>query len=179
MMTDNFAKALPHLESLSVFELLRAHRWTLRRLIALKVIRSFNQPQGDWAEMLVKEAYNGELAATSNKGYDVIDEHRSLLQVKTRAVEDDTRSLDASDFRSFKFDKLVLVRLNGDGLSVQKAAMLTVDQVKHIVGWEKCKPNKRYRLKADDATMSKGDSITDLLEVAAEALNRRHSITKL
>ena len=179
MMTDNFTKVLPYLKKLIVFELLRVHRWTLRRLMALGVIRSFNQPQGDWAEMLVKEAYNGELAETSNKGYDVIDEHRSLLQVKTRAVEEGTTSLMASDFRSFKFHKLVLVRLGGDDLSVQKAAMLTVDQVKDIVGWEEDQPNKRYRLRADDATMSKGDIITDLLEVAAKALNRRHSIKKL
>lgn len=179
MMTDNFAKALPYLKKLTVFELLRIHRWTLRRLIALGVIRSFNQPQGDWAEMLVKEAYNGELAETSNKGYDVIDEHRSLLQVKTRAVEEDTTSLMASDFRSFKFNKLVLVRLNGEDLSVQKAAILTVKKAKEIVGWDKEKPKKRYRLRADDATMDKGDNITDLLETAAEVLNRRHSISKL
>ena len=177
-MTDNFAKALPYLKKLTVFELLRVHRWTLRRLIALGVIRSFNQPQGDWAEMLVKEAYNGQLAETSNKGYDVIDEHRFLLQVKTRAVEEDTTSLMASDFRSFKFNKLVLVRLNGEDLSVQKAAILTVKKVKKIVGWDKRKPKKRYRLRADDATMGKGDNITDLLETAAEVLNRRHSLSK-
>ena len=179
MMTDNFAKALPYLKKLTVFELLRVHRWTLRRLIYLEVIRSFNQPQGEWAELLVQEEYNGELAEKSNKGYDVIDEHGWLLQVKTRAVEDDTTSLDASDFRSFEFDKLVLVRLDGEDLSVQKAAMLTVDQVKDIVGWEEDKPNKRYRLKSDDATMDKGERITACLQAAARVLNRRHSISKL
>ena len=179
MMTDNFAKALPYLESLSVFELLRAHRWTLRRLIALKVIRSFNQPQGDWAEMLVKEAYNGKLAEASNAGYDVIDERGSLLQVKTRVFEEDITSLMISDFRSFNFHKLVIVQLNGDDLLVKRAAMLTVDQVKRIVGWDKDKQKDRYRMRADDATMSKGEKITAPLQVAAEILNRRHSARKL
>lgn len=178
-MTDNFNKALPYLEPLSVFELLRVHRWTLRRLKALGVIRSFNQPQGEWAEMLVKEAYNGELAAKSNAGYDVIDEHKKRLEVKTRVLEEDTTSLMVSDFRKFNFDKLVLVQLNGDDLRVKRAVMLSVNKVKKIVGWDKDKEKNRYRMRADDATMRKGKKVTDSLQMAAEVLNRRHSINKL
>ena len=179
MMTDNFDKALPYLESLSVFELLRVHRWTLRRLKALGVIRSFNQPQGEWSEMLVKEAYNGELAAKSNAGYDVIDEHGARLEVKTRVLEDDTTSLMVSNFGKFNFEKLVLVQLNGDDLRVKRAVMLTAGRVKKIVGWDKDKEKNRYRMRADDATMRKGKNVTGSLQVAAEILDRRHSFKKL
>ena len=49
--------------------------------------RTLNQPQGDWAEALVKVAYDGQLAAKSEKGYDVITADGTRLQVKARALD--------------------------------------------------------------------------------------------
>ena len=56
---------------LPVSELMRLHRQTLYELRHRDIVRTLNQPQGGWAEYLVAKAYDGELAANSEKGYDV------------------------------------------------------------------------------------------------------------
>ena len=165
-MTYNSDASSLDLVSLSVLDLIRLHRRTLYELKERGIVRTLNHPQGDWAERLVKDAYGGVLASTSEKGYDVLA-NGERLQVKSRAI--DHRNMRAgeltSTFRSWEFDRMVVVLLNPTDLSVGSAAELTRQVV-----WE----NKIERshvngfvLTPNDALMSQGKDVTEALHEAA------------
>ena len=100
-------------EDLSVFDLIRLHRRTLYELREQGVIRTLSQPQGEWAETLVRVAYGGQLAPKSEKGYDVMAPNRTRLQVKARALDyPKIGSNITSPFRSKEFDAMVVVLLH-------------------------------------------------------------------
>ena len=153
----------------SVFDLIRVHRRTLFELRQRGVIRTLNQPQGDWAETLVKVAYGGQLAAKSEKGYDVIASDGTRLQVKSRALDHlNVGSSTTSVFRSWEFDVMVIVLLNPADLSVGRAAELPLGAVRD---------NARYIehtngsvLVPNDALMSQGINVTEWLREAARSL---------
>ena len=156
-------------EDLSVFDLIRLHRQTLFELRRRGVVRTLNQPQGDWAEMLVKDAYDGHLAARSEKGYDVIAADGTRLQVKARALDyPKVGSNTTSAFRSWEFDAMVVVVLDRSDLSVSKAAELPVEIVhdnarfrSHVNG---------YVLVPNEGFMEQGVDVTERLRAAARKL---------
>ena len=79
-------------------------------------------PQGDWAETLVTEAYNGELVKKSGAARDVIAEDGSSLQVKSRGGRPNQEGIKQDLIHTFVgFVKLVAVILNTDDLRVEKA----------------------------------------------------------
>lgn len=156
-------------EDLSVFDLMRLHRQTLYELRRRGVVRTRSQPQGEWAETLVKVAYDGQLAAKSEKGYDVITGDGTRLQVKARALDyPRIGSNITSAIRSWEFDKMVVVLLDLNDLSVAKAAELSRETVRR---------NARHRshvngsvLIPNDALMSQGIDVTEQLRAAAHSL---------
>ena len=170
-MTDNFAKALPYLESLAVFELLRVHRWTLHELYRLGAVRTFNAPQGDWAETLVAEAYGGNLEKKSGKGYDLVVDDISI-QVKSRVITQ-KGSNKSSSIRNWDFEKLVAVILDTQDLSVIEAREFVGDKVKgkaHHQGYV-----SGDALALNPKLMRGGTDITTQLRNAAIAVDRRLS----
>ena len=74
------------LAALSVGELLALSRGILAELRRRGVIRSGNAPAGDYAELLVQRATQGELAPSSQKSWDVQTPTAERLQVKARVV---------------------------------------------------------------------------------------------
>ena len=175
MVTNNFDSALPFLESLSIFELLRVHRWTLHRLVELGVVRSLNAPQGDWAETLVTEAYNGELVKKSGAARDVIAEDGSSLQVKSRVVDPTKKgSNKTSSIRSWDFDKLVAVILNTDDLRVEKATEFIGKKVENRAYYHEHVHGESLVLNA--ILMSQGTDVTKKLQAAETVVNHRCSI---
>ena len=172
-MTNHFDSALPHLESLSVFELLRVHRWTLHRLLELGVVRTFNAPQGDWAETLVAEAYKGEIAKKSAKGHDVIvDESR--IQVKSGVIHRTKKgSIKSSAIRSWDFEKLVAALFNTDDLGVEKATELLRERIEYSGYYQEHVNAESLPLNA--RLMSEGTDVTAELQAAAETVNRQYS----
>lgn len=156
-------------EGHSVSDLIRLHRQTLYALRERGVIRTLSQPQGEWAETLVKVAYGGELAPKSEKGYDVVAPDGTRLQVKARALDyPRIGSNITSAFRSQEFDAMVVVLLYLSDLSVAKAAELSLATVsanaryrKHVNGWV---------LVPNSALMSQGVDVTEQLRAAAHSL---------
>ena len=69
--------------AMSIAELIRLNRATLSELRDRNITRSFNNPPGDFAETLVAAAFDGELAESSAKGFDVTT-RTGRLQVKSR-----------------------------------------------------------------------------------------------
>ncbi|MXY09246.1 MAG: hypothetical protein F4Z00_12365 [Acidimicrobiaceae bacterium] len=156
-------------DDLSVSDLIRLNRQTLYALRERGVIRTLSQPQGEWAETLVKLAYGGELAPKSEKGYDVIAPDGTRLQVKARALDyPRIRSNITSAIRSWEFDKMVVVLLDLSDLSVAKAAELSLETVHD---------NARHRshvngsvLIPNEALMSQGIDVTEQLQAATRKL---------
>lgn len=156
-------------EDLSVFNLMRLHRQTLYELVHRGIVRTLNQPQGDWAETLVKVAYDGDLAPKSEKGYDVITDDGTRLQVKARALDHlDVGSNTTSVFRSWEFDAMVVVLLDPDDLSVGRATELPLEvvhdnarYVEHVNG---------HVLVPNRSLMDQGADVTERLQAAARSL---------
>ena len=170
-MTDNFDKALPYLEPLSVLELLRVHRWTLHKLHKLGAVRTFNPPQGDWAETLVEEAYGGELVEKSGRAQDVLVDKTSI-QVKSRVLTQ-KGSYKSSSIRSWDFDKLVAVIFDTHDFGVLKATEFVGTRVR-----PKAHPQEHVNAESLDLNsklMRSGTDITKQLQDAAIAVDRRLS----
>lgn len=168
-MTDDSNASSVRVEDLSVFDLIRIHRQALYELRNRGVIRTLNQPQGEWAETLVKVAYGGQLAPMSEKGYDVMTPDGTRLQVKARALDyPKIGSNITSVFRSREFDAMVVVLLHRSDLRVAKAAELSLETVcanaryrKHVNGWV---------LVPNEALMSQGIDKTEELREAVQTL---------
>ena len=156
------------LGELSVEELLALSRGILAELRRRGVIRSGNAPAGDYAELLVQRATEGELAPNSQKSWDVQTQGGDRLQVKARVVTDPAargeRQLSA--FRSWDFDAAAIV-LFDDEFRVWRAARVPVEVVKaearfteHVRG---------FRVMAVDALLDQGEDWTERLRAAANA----------
>jgi len=131
------------LTKLSAHQLIALHRSTLRELYDRGIVRTMNAPQGDYAERLVAEAYDGELAPNSEKSWDVATPDGHNIQVKSRVVQENrpgTRQM--SVFRSWGFDLAVVILFSNEDLSITQAVELDASvikeharYVKHVNGW--------------------------------------------
>lgn len=154
------------LAELSVGDLLALSRGILAELRRRGVIRSGNAPAGDYAELLVQRATEGELAPNSQKSWDVQTPAGERLQVKARVVTDPNRrgERQLSAFRSWDFDAALIV-LFDDEFRVWRAtrlpaAVLEADAqfIEHVRG---------FRVIATDALLDRGDDWTERLRAAA------------
>src|SRR5437773_1504497 len=91
---------------MTVGELLSCSRAILAELRRRGVIRSGNAPAGDYAELLVQRATDGDLAPNSQRSWDVETPQGERLQVKARVVTNPriTGERQLSVFRSWDFD---------------------------------------------------------------------------
>lgn len=95
----------------STSDLFKSYRAVLAELRRREIVRTGNAPTGDYAETLVKVAFAGELAPNSEKSWDVLTPHGEKLQVKSRLLDDPSKSKQRqlSPIRSWGFDSLVIV----------------------------------------------------------------------
>jgi len=97
---------LPDLSQHSAKELLRLHASVIDELKLRRVVRTKNNPVGDYAEWLVSKTLQLKLAGKSVRGYDATDADGTRFQIKGRRVTPDNpsrqlsaiRNLDAGDF---------------------------------------------------------------------------------
>ena len=120
------AESVLDLTKMSPRELLALYSQILTELMARRVVWSRNAPAGDYAELLVAEAFGGRIAKASEKSWDVRVGER-LLQVKCRVTDaSSTKSQTYSPFRSFAFDSCVFVVL--DSVSYEMIRAIEVDR---------------------------------------------------
>jgi uncharacterized protein DUF6998 len=94
------------LKSLSVIELLQLHSAILDDLKCRKIVRTRNNPVGDYTEWLVAKGLGLELAENSSAGFDATDSEGVKIQIKGRRISSENKSrqlgairkLDAKDF---------------------------------------------------------------------------------
>lgn len=125
--------------TLTTTELFALYRRTLAALKDRGIIRTLNAPAGDYAEYLVAAALGGELAANSERSWDVRLPDGTRLQVKSRVVSDPpARSqLQLSPIRSYGFDAAVIVLLSDEDYSIRRAVRLPREVVEEVGRYSK------------------------------------------
>ena len=96
----------------TVRELLRLHSSILDELKRRRIVRTRNNPVGDYAEWLVAKVLGLELATNSSAGYDGIDSEGQKFQIKGRRINRENKSRQLSAIRNLEekdFDQLAAV----------------------------------------------------------------------
>ncbi|MGF6971520.1 hypothetical protein OKW43_008615 [Paraburkholderia sp. WC7.3g] len=119
---------------LSIADLLATHCSALDELRRRGVVRSGNNPTGDYAEWLVSSKLGLQLAAKSVKGFDATDANGTRYQIKARRVTADNSSTQLSVIRNLAgedFDLLVAVVFDS-AWNVAVAAKMTCEAVSKL-----------------------------------------------
>jgi hypothetical protein len=90
----------PDFRNYSVTELLTTHTAVLGELHRRQVIRSANNPTGDYTEWLVSTKLDLSLATQSAKGYDALDSAGMRYQIKGRRMSKTTGAIQLSVLRA-------------------------------------------------------------------------------
>jgi hypothetical protein len=109
-----------------VSELLGTYARVLDELRLNGVVRSSNNPVGDYAEYLFCRAFNWELSSKSSKGYDASDIKGYRYQIKGRRLTPQNQSRQLSAIRDIKkrlFDYLAAVLFEAN-FTVRRAAII-------------------------------------------------------
>lgn len=102
-------KLLPTLDNT---ELLSIHSDVLLELCTRNVLRTQNNPVGDYAEWLVSQAFGMKLLNNSYPGVDAIDADGQKVQIKARRITPNSLSKQLSALRNYdatEFDYLIAV----------------------------------------------------------------------
>jgi hypothetical protein len=105
------------LAELSIPELLRLHASTIAELRTRAVVRTSNNPVGDYTEWLVAKALGLQLEANSSSGHDATSTDGRRLQIKGRRVTPTNKSRQLGAIRNLAnkdFDELVAVIFDED-----------------------------------------------------------------
>lgn len=111
-MKNNHLTSYDWLNALNNLELLSLHSEILTQLRFRGVIRTKNNPVGDYAEWLVSNALGMTLLSNSSAGADAIDADGLKVQIKARRVTPDNPSRQLSALRNYEsadFDYLTAV----------------------------------------------------------------------
>lgn len=113
----------PQLESQTISELLQAHVNILAELRKRGVLRTANNPLGDYTEWLVAHHLGLQLVNNSTTGYDAVDAKNIKYQIKGRRVTPSNASRQLSPIRNLiehDFDYLIAVIFD-QSFGIQKA----------------------------------------------------------
>jgi hypothetical protein len=105
------------LEEFSVDQLLLLNALTIEELIKRGVVRTRNNPVGDYTEWLVSNKLGFELLENSHAGYDAVDRNGIRIQIKSRRHSGNNMSNQLGVFRNLDqnpFDFLVAVIFDWD-----------------------------------------------------------------
>jgi hypothetical protein len=115
------------LKQMTVAELLKLHAMIGDELRSREIVRSSNNPTGDYAEYLFCRAFGWEQAGNSEKGFDAVSsDGKTRYQIKGRRVHDLNKSRQLSAIRDLEagpFDMLAGVIFDAD-FQVSRAALI-------------------------------------------------------
>lgn len=103
------------LNELTPKQLLQLQAQINNELQVRDIVRTQNNPFGDYTEWLVANKLNLSLANNSKAGYDAFDEHGVKIQIKGRRVTPKNKSTQLSAIRNLEekdFDSLIAVIYN-------------------------------------------------------------------
>jgi len=111
-MVVNELVGVMNLREQSIKELLQLQSQVINELQRRKIVRTKNNPLGDYTEWLVAKGLGLELANNSAAGYDGVDSEGIKIQVKGRRVTSDNKSRQLGAIRKLEakdFDQLAAV----------------------------------------------------------------------
>lgn len=106
-----------NLKELSPKQLLQLQANATNELRRREIVRTQNNPLGDYTEWLVAKNLNLDLANNSKAGYDAIDGNGVKIQIKGRRVTPKNKSTQLSAIRNLQghdFDDLIAVIYDED-----------------------------------------------------------------
>ncbi|WP_299296979.1 hypothetical protein [uncultured Tateyamaria sp.] len=137
------------LKPLTISELLQAHLGFLEELRGRGILRSANNPTGDYAEWLFCRAFGWEQAANSVKGYDATDAEGTRFQIKGRRLHQHNTSRQLSAIRDLAgFDVLAGVLFSAE-FGVARAALIPSSVVQDRSTFTKHTNSHRFLLRDD------------------------------
>ena len=131
--------ALPDLSTYTITELLTEHSAVLDELRRRRVVRSKNNPTGDYAEWLVSTKLGLTLETNSAKGFDATDAKGLRYQIKGRRVTPDNKSTQLGVIRNLDgkdFDFLIAVIFDEKWL-VRRAAKIPQHAIAELATFRK------------------------------------------
>jgi hypothetical protein len=112
------------MDSKKILRLLRQHSKIITQLKNAGIIRSANNPVGDYAEWLVAKRLKLNLESNSTKSYDATDpKTKKTYQIKGRRLTKKNGSRQLGVMRTKDFDFLAAVIFNED-FTVQEAYLI-------------------------------------------------------
>ena len=126
------------LSAMSERELLRASSEPIAELRRRGVIKTGNNPIGDYTEWLVCNRLKLEVQGNSTAGYDAIDHEGNRYQIKGR--RSDGPSVQFSTIRNLNqrgFDFLIAVAFHEEDYSVRFAVKIPYEEVPNFARWQK------------------------------------------
>jgi hypothetical protein len=149
------------LKAHTVIQLLELQSSVLDELCARNVLRSRNNPTGDYAEWLVSERLGLKLVQKSSKGYDAVDTEGRKFQIKGRRAGSALKAPllgTIRDYESGAFDFLIAVVFDLDW-SVRCAAKIAHSDLKEFLTFRKHVNGHNMRL---NSTMFGDQRIADI-----------------
>ena len=120
---------MKELRAMSVVELLQAHSAVIGELHRQNVVKTGNNPLGDYTEWVVCKRLGLQVEGNSRAGFDATDREGTRYQIKGRRSEDN--SVQFSPIRKLedhRFDFVIAVTFNKD-YSVRLAIKVSHDAV--------------------------------------------------
>ena len=128
-----------NLQNLGIKELLCLQASITDELKKRKVVRTKNNPLGDYTEWLVAKALGLELQGNSKAGYDGIRKDGVRVQIKGRRITPDNKSRQLSAIRKLNdkdFDELAVVIFN-ENYDVIEALLIPHEVVSEYATYRK------------------------------------------
>lgn len=150
---------------LSVPDLLKLSGKILEELRRRRILRSSNNPSGDYGEWLFAKAFNWTLEGNSSAGYDARDADNRRIQIKCRRITQRNGSRLLSAIRNLNndpFDILAAVLLN-EQFQVQRAAFIPIHVVKDRARPSTHVNGHRFHLRDVIWTLPDVDDVTEEL----------------
>lgn len=137
------------------------------------LVRSTNNPVGDYAEYLTARAFGLSLAGNSSIGYDAVSDDGIRYQVKSRRLTPRNSSRQLSAIRGLEpgsdpFDILVGILFTAD-FEVQRAALVPVAVVRQLAVRNDYVNAWRLMLRDSVWAMPGVEDVTDRIRAAADA----------
>lgn len=155
------------LKNSTVAELLAAHTAILNELRDREVLRSANNPTGDYAEWLFCKAFGWDQAANSVKGYDATDAEGIRYQVKGRRLHQLNTSRQLSAIRDLDgFDVLAGVLFDA-AFVVSRAALIPCEVVRDRSKFTQHTNSHRFLLRDDIWNAEGVEDVTSNLQSVA------------
>ncbi|MDF1716159.1 MAG: hypothetical protein P1U75_05740 [Antarcticimicrobium sp.] len=159
-----------NLKKYTVAELLETHTAVLNELRDREILRSANNPTGDYAEWLFCQAFGWDQAANSVKGFDATDAEGIRYQIKGRRLHQLNTSRQLSAIRDMSgFDVLAGVLFDA-AFVVSRAALIPSEIVRDRSKFTKHTNSHRFILR-DDIWNADGvvDVTANLQQVASNS----------